>query len=246
MWSITHRLVKPTASAMRATSASRSAKRPPSGPARERRQLEAEAQRAACALAAGGVRGAEQFGRDHLDRLGRVHAVEPLAGQLAGCARSRAASWAGQDPGGHGPGPAPVAGPAHLGRGVEQHGVAGHLVPAGQGEVGGPPLRVQAEGVDDGEQAPGEPAIDDEVEHREGVGAGPLVVPGHADQRPQGVRRHDLLGTEVRGGPGGLARSRRSDQHDQAVGGQAHGASLAHVLPAAAVYWGLPMPPLPL
>jgi len=54
-------------------------------------------------------------------------------------------------------------------------------VPAGGGHPLRPLLGVEPEGVDDGEQSALHPALHDQVEHVEGVGAGTLVAPSDAD-----------------------------------------------------------------
>ena len=57
-------------------------------------------------------------------------------------------------------------------------------------------IGVHAQGVDDGEQAPGQAPLDHQVEHIEGVGAGALVVLVLPDHGPQVIRRHHLAGAE--------------------------------------------------
>jgi hypothetical protein len=54
--------------------------------------------------------------------------------------------------------------------------MARHPVPVRPFGVAAAAGRVQAEGVDDRQQAPRQAALEDEIEHLEGVGARPLVV----------------------------------------------------------------------
>ena len=90
-----------------------------------------------------------------------------------------------------------VAG-ATLGRGGREHDShARDVVPAGECDPCGPPLGLEPERVDHRRQPPPQPLGDDRVEQRERVGAGREVLFAFADDRPQVVARHDLLGREV-------------------------------------------------
>ncbi len=62
------------------------------------------------------------------------------------------AQLGGEHLGGHGTFPRRVAGPALGRRGVEGDGEDGDAVAARQGDVAPPPLLVEGEGVDDGQQ----------------------------------------------------------------------------------------------
>ena len=76
--------------------------------------------------------------------------------------------------------------------------------------------RIEAEGVDDGgEVAPG-PVLDDLVEDGEGVVTGRQIILALADDRPQAVARHDLVGGEVLGRPRRFAGAGRAHEHHQA------------------------------
>ena len=93
-------------------------------------------------------------------------------------------------------------------------------MPSGQAEIEGSPGRVQPEGVDDSEETPAQAPVHDQVEHLEGVGAGPLVVFRYPDGSPQGVRRHDLLGSEVLRGPMRLPGTGWPDEDHETRGGR--------------------------
>ena len=85
----------------------------------------------------------------------------------------------------------------------------GHL--AGAGTSG----NVVPERIDHGGQPSSEPTIHHVVEHGERIGGDAQVVFSLAHQPPQRVARDHMAG-EVLGRPGGLARSGRADQHDEA------------------------------
>ena len=87
-WSITHRLVKPAASAARATSASVDAVVAGMAGPVEARDLQPEVERHRILLLAGGRRGGgQERGRDERDGSGGVDAGEALRGELLGGAR---------------------------------------------------------------------------------------------------------------------------------------------------------------
>ena len=172
----------------------------------------------------------------HVDELRVDHAdgnvVEPVDGIEAVLAerishRRPLAELGGEDLGGDGPvgAAAPTAtrrvpGPALGRRHVERNGDHGDAVPAGQRHIPAPPVTIESQRVDDGQQPAPQPALQDQVQHGERIGAGPLVLLTLTDQGPDPVRRDDLLGPEPLRRPMRLATPRRPDQHHQARDGQ--------------------------
>ena len=73
-----------------------------------------------------------------------------------------------------------------------------------------PDVAVERRGVDDREQAPGQPLGDDELEHLEGVGAGPQVVAMASRPSPAGRPRTRSSAGEPAPGPRRLAGTRRA------------------------------------
>ena len=189
---------------------------------RERRELQAEPQgHGIRPLAGGGDGGVEQGRRHDLDRLGPVHTGEALAGQSGPHPAGRR-QLGGQGLGRHRARAGPVAGPAHLAGRVEHDRVTGHARAGGEGHVRRPAVSVETERVEHRQQTSRQPPLQDQVEDGEGVGARPLVVLGRADQGPESVGRHDLVGSEVGRGPVGLPGAGRPDQDDEAGRGEAH------------------------
>ena len=119
--------------------------------------------------------------------------------------------------------PRPVPRPDLGRRDVEGDGEAGDAGRLGQRAVAGALRRVERERVDDGGDAPAQALLHDGVEQGEGVLRRADVVLAVADQRPQRVARHDLVGGEPLGGPRGLPRRGGSHQHDQAGRRQGQG-----------------------
>ncbi len=154
---------------------------------REARQLETELQAHRVGILAAGVGiRVQELLRNDLDRTRRQHGVEPLAGKLP-AHPPPGAQLPVEHLDGHRPRPVAVALPAHLGGSVEADGVTRQAVGASEFQVAEPALVVEAERVDDGEQAPGDPARHDQVEHVESVPTRSLVVLGFADGGPQPV-----------------------------------------------------------
>ena len=221
---MTQRLEKPASSAARATSASVAAV--VSGwPEVEARDLQAEVERHRILLAGGPRRAGavRKRGGTSVDRRRRVNAGEALAGKRVAAPPAAARSWRGHDLRRHRRRPGRGCGCAPVRRRVEQRrrepGRRGarrararpSRRPASSPVVSTTVVRRRAQ-----------PLGDDEVEHLEGVAARAQVALAAADDRPQTVRRHDLIGLEPPRGPVRLARGGGADEHDEAGVGQAH------------------------
>ena len=123
---------------------------------------------------------------------------------------------------------APVAALPFGRRHLEHDAGRRQAVAAGEREPPDAPLGVEPERVDHGGEPAPEPLGDDPLQQVERIVGGREVVDPVADERAQGVARHDLAGREVRGRPRRLARARRSHQHHQARRGQDDLGGLAH------------------
>ena len=195
-WSITEIDEKPTSSAAPGDGAEPVGGLGRAAGPREPTDLQAEAHgHGVLLLAAGGGRRVVERGGHDLDRLVRAArwtASNPSPRRSPSTAAAIARSWLVTSADGHRLGPRPVAGPAlPLGR-VDEHGVARHAGRVGQGPAAGPGRRasraVESTTVS---RPPAEPLGDDQLEHLEGVGAGPQVVAVAPDDGPQVVPGHD-------------------------------------------------------
>ena len=189
MWSITHRLEKPTASATAAVSASRAANGTPSELRRnddscrpKRSRVGAWRCRAAAASASTISAGTISTGSAVCIAV-EAFADDPHAHLVAG------GQLGGEHLGRHGPGPGPVAGPAHLRRTcrTRRRGRAPRCCRAtaryaARRSASRPSVSTTVS------SRRAQAAVHDEIEDLEGVGAGPLVVGREADRGPQGVR----------------------------------------------------------
>ena len=108
-----------------------------------------------------------------------------------------------------------VALPADLRRRRHQHRHRRQPGPSGRREITTAARRIESQRVDHGGEPPTGAGPDHRIEYREGVDRGLQIVRSGADHRAQGVRRDDLGGSVVRGGPGGLPGSGRTDQDHQ-------------------------------
>jgi hypothetical protein len=158
-----------------------------------------------------GVRGP----RDDLDLV-------PPLGVEGGADGGGAADLLGEDGCRHRPVAAGVPATALVTRGVEQYG--DRRQPGGMCRIapGDPALGVEAEGVDDGGEPPGEAGGDDALQEVERIRGGIEVAGAGPDDVTQVVGGHDLRTAVALEGPRGLAGPGGADEDDECGIGQGH------------------------